>query len=105
MTPADRDHLARLLSLRDLLAILFEEPAAVPGESPATLVLADLLEAQGYHDVADAVRGRYLSPGGADYQLHSERSTSMRTEDGQVIRAVEFLVIPRPKESAFKKVR
>ena len=57
MTPAESLALAKCVQLRDLIAILFHDDTPW-GESPAVMALADLLEAKGHYEVAEAVRGR-----------------------------------------------
>lgn len=68
MTDSDRLRLARLVQFRELITLIFRDPTPW-GESLPVQVLADFLEAEGAHDVADAVRGRFVTDIFGEWQV------------------------------------
>ncbi len=71
MTDADKLRLARQVQFRELLTLIFEDDTPW-GESVPLQALADHLEQEGHQAEADAVRGRFRTPG-QDLQVVGHR--------------------------------
>lgn len=95
MTDTDRLRLARLVQFRELITLIFRDPTPW-GESLPVQVLADFLEAEGAHDVADAVRGRFCNPDGEELQLVDVIPTSHKIN-------AYFKLMPRNTNGDYKR--
>lgn len=104
MTDTDRLRLARLVQFRELITLIFRDPTPW-GESLPVQVLADFLEAEGAHDVADAVRGRFCGEDGREWQLTGTFLDKWRNTwgaEGKELRAI-FEPMPRNTSGDYKR--